>query len=168
MTAAIFGLLGVIVGALVNGGVASIVRREARRGERRVAARLVLAELDALETTLSVSSDARVALEDFPLDTDAWHANSAVIAHTLNHSEWSRVSGAYGMLHMLNSVMRDVKTGDELDDEQVHHIETIETHVMEGCFALKPFAEGWDPKLDQPGSDRAYRRAIKASNRRRP
>lgn len=166
MTAAVFGLVGVIVGACVNGGVAFWARSQALRAERRVSARLVYEELDALDTTLSVSVDQRISLEDCPLPTPEWLAHKTILAAGLNRDEWVDVSGAYASVTLLNSSVRSVKVGDLLEDGQVSYFEEAMEQIHHAMGALKPFAEGWHPKLDRSDSKRSYRRALRASNRR--
>lgn len=166
MTAAVFGLIGVIVGACINGGVAFWARSKALRAERRVSARLVYEELDGLETTLSVSADARILLEDLPLPTPEWLAHKTTLAAGLNQTEWVCLSGAYASITLVNSTVRGVKLGDELDEEQASSFEKTLAQMGHGLLALKPFVEGWNPQLDSSDSKRAYRRVLRASDRR--
>lgn len=166
MTAAVFGLVGVIVGACVNGGVAFWARAQILRSERRVSARLVHAELDAIETTLSVSAEARILLEELPLPTPEWLAHKTALAAGLNRAEWVRVSGAYASITLVNSTVRGIKLGDELDEEPASSFDKTAEALRDALFALKPFVEGWNPKLDSTDSKRAHRRALRTSERR--
>jgi hypothetical protein len=166
MTAAIFGLLGVIVGGLVNGGVGFWARTHNLRNERRVSARLVYEELHAISTALSVGGDHRVALEDMPILTPEWVEHRMTLARSLNHREWAEVSGAYAAVTLLNSSVRGLGLGNQLSEEQASYFESVAEQLDGGLGALKPFSEGWNPKLDRIESPRALRRAMKASERR--
>jgi hypothetical protein len=88
ITAAIFGLLGVVVGAVINGAVSAVLQRRTERSELRSAARLVRTELvfsgpvepveraaEALREAAGVQSkgpsdsDSFAYPEDFPVAT---------------------------------------------------------------------------------------------------
>ena len=96
MTAAIFGLLGVVVGGLINiiGGVIAEWRRE--RNEMRAAARLLADELRGIRGRLTMAASA----DDYTLrklDTPEWDRHRDILARWWDRKLWATVSAAYTM-----------------------------------------------------------------------
>ena len=113
MTAAIFGLLGVIVGGLIAAGAEAWFRSRERKAEALVAARLVLQELG----TAAISIDLLIANDVWPIplpqmredlaSTAQWEEGRAVLARTLSGDEWRIVTTAYGFLGQTSTVLAD-------------------------------------------------------------
>jgi hypothetical protein len=107
VTAAIFGLLGVIVGAVINGAVTAMLQRRNEGNERRSAARLVRSELVryralALESA-SLPADHLPQLQDAaPL---VWQSYRVVLARALPTQQWEVVARAYAHVDALVSVL---------------------------------------------------------------
>ena len=107
MEAAIFGLLGVVVGAVLNGlQNYSLARRKERR-EVRTAARLLLVELQELERSLrwALADPDRASVAG--LEMKWWDDHQVQLAGSLD-GEWSA-------LHLVNESLRLFK--DEAEDE---------------------------------------------------
>jgi hypothetical protein len=107
VTAAIFGLLGVIVGGVINGVVSAVLQRRTERSDQRSAARLVRSELvDFRALALEAS---RRSPEDLPQLRDAtpvlWQTNRAVLARALTDEHWARVARAYAHVDAVLSVL---------------------------------------------------------------
>ena len=96
MTAAIFGLLGVVVGGLVTGGVDYVMARRREKAELRQSTRLVADELHSLWLVVDLilergqSPPERLPGEDAELlfSTGSWDAHKAVLARALRQEQW--------------------------------------------------------------------------------
>jgi hypothetical protein len=107
VTAAIFGLIGVVVGAVVNGMVTGILNRRAERSARQSAARLVLSELVRFYA-LAIESE-RLPPENLPQLRDIaprlWQSQREILARALSIEQWELVAGAYARVDALESVL---------------------------------------------------------------
>ena len=107
MTAAIFGLLGVIVGAVINGVVATVLQRRTERADQRSAARLVRSELVRFRA-LAIEAGQR-SPEHLPQLHDMtpalWHDHRAVLARALEDADWAAVASAYAHVDAVQSVL---------------------------------------------------------------
>lgn len=97
MTAAIFGLVGVVIGALITGGTNYMLQVRAEQREVRAAARLMLQELtntgDAIRYALALDNHEflrGVASED------EWKRHHLLLARHLSDEEWDAVALGYG------------------------------------------------------------------------
>jgi hypothetical protein len=98
---AIFGLVGVIVGAVVTGGVEFVAERRREAALLRKAARLVEAELDEAATIFEG------ALEDGKLwsgsnrpEVPSWREYAPVLAEGLDTDDWGVVEAAAAITRM--------------------------------------------------------------------
>ena len=95
MSEAIFGLVGVIIGGLINGGVTFVGNRANRRHEARSAARLLHDEV------LNNCAAVQVAIERqswVPLRTcsaEVWELKREVFAGALSNGRWEALSDFY-------------------------------------------------------------------------
>ena len=107
MTEAIFGLIGVVVGALAASlGDLALERRRETAGIRR-AARLVhfeLLEAYAVLAAAAVGEDEFPSTKDERLVTDAWEAYRGQLASAVSDETWSKLAVAYRVMGMLNSI----------------------------------------------------------------
>ena len=89
MTAAIFGLLGVIVGAVINGAATALLQRRVERSDQRSAARLVRGEL--IRFWALAREAAQRSPEDLPQLRDnaqiLWQSYRAVLARALTDDD---------------------------------------------------------------------------------
>jgi hypothetical protein len=107
MTAAIFGLVGVIVGGVMNGAITAVLRRWTEGSERRTAARLVRSELVrfyalAREAERRPPENLPQLRETTPI---LWQAHRDVLAHALKNEGWELVARAYAHVDALLSVL---------------------------------------------------------------
>jgi hypothetical protein len=92
VTAAIFGLIGVVVGGLLNGAVTAWQARRTDAFAARVGARLFDLELRQAALALAVLEDeesvasGKAALPEF--STAAWDKYQEVLARTLSDKDW--------------------------------------------------------------------------------
>jgi hypothetical protein len=98
MTAAIFGLVGVIVGGVLNGVVATVQERRRERRAARPAARAVMQELSEIQAILFADAhrepEYRMGAVPAPR---AWPDHRMTLAAVVNGETWTAVSGAYEM-----------------------------------------------------------------------
>jgi hypothetical protein len=117
MAAAIFGLVGVVVGALVTGGVQFVLDRRREQLDVRRATRLVAAELkDAayLYAALSRVEEWPAAEgheEDYVLSTTAWNEHRAHLAiPPLNDELWDALVNSYAVLRAdRGAILRSIR-----------------------------------------------------------
>lgn len=107
MTAAIFGLLGVIVGGVINGVVSATLQRRSERSDQRSAARLVRSELVGFRS-LALEAAKRPP-EHLPQLRNAgpvlWQSHRTVLARALTDEHWVLVARAYAHVDALLSVL---------------------------------------------------------------
>ena len=99
MMAAIFGLIGVIVGGLLNAAVTAWQTRRADVADGRLAARVVAVELREADTVLTLIPGA--AAEEAgreQLSSAAWVKHREVLARTLSDQDWEAVAEAYEVI----------------------------------------------------------------------
>jgi len=107
MTAAIFGLVGVVVGAFINGAANVYFERRSERSNRRSAARLVRSELVRFRS-LAREADLRPP-EELPQLRDirpvVWESQRSVLARSLTDEDWALVALAYAHVDAVVSVL---------------------------------------------------------------
>jgi hypothetical protein len=107
MTAAIFGLIGVVVGGVLNGLVNALLQGRVDRSTQRSAALLVRTEL------VKFSSLALAAMQrppdELPQLQNAtpvlWQSQRAMLARGLSDADWTAVARAYAHMDALASVL---------------------------------------------------------------
>lgn len=117
MTAAIFGLVGVVIGGLLTAGADWMVERRRERAATRAAARLVLLDLSETFAQLAVSSARKIyafGLAGGELTTEAWSQHREQLAVALTEAEWSAVSGAYQRIGFENQKAVDRALGEAI------------------------------------------------------
>ena len=107
MTAAIFGLIGVIVGALINGTATMLLHRRTERSDARSAVRLVASELARFYLLAKASQQLPPDhLPQLHQSTPVvWESNRGVLARSLSSPDWKLVALAYARVDALNSVL---------------------------------------------------------------
>jgi hypothetical protein len=99
MTAAIFGLVGVIIGGLINAVVAAWQARRADKASARTGARLVALELGDAAAVLMLNPGAAAHQEGRQQFSDAaWHAYRDALARTLSDEDWDVLTEAYEVI----------------------------------------------------------------------
>lgn len=113
MTAAIFGLLGVVVGGLVTGGVDYVMARRREKAELRQSTRLVADELHSLWLVVDLILERgqlppeRLPGEEAELlfSTGSWHAHKAVLARALRQERWIALATVYATVENMKLVI---------------------------------------------------------------
>ncbi|HEV2790416.1 MAG TPA: hypothetical protein VGV69_03860 [Solirubrobacterales bacterium] len=114
MTEAIFGLLGVLVGSGITWGMELWRARRGDSDQARVAARLVIDELQSIDNARTVNEPEPRRQKELALQQDAWHSHRAVLARELSYDGWRQVRLAYDAL---SSPQRS-SAGERYVDEQ--------------------------------------------------
>jgi hypothetical protein len=106
MTAAIFGLLGVVVGGVLNGVIARWQVSRAESDELRAAARLLLTELFQVHTYVCNVAGGMDATRP---PTHRWTEFEALFARTLSYKKWNTIHNGATALHMLDTHRDDAR-----------------------------------------------------------
>jgi hypothetical protein len=94
MTTAIFGLVGVIIGGVLNAVVTRWLEEKRALASARAAARLVRLELMLIGGYAAASVNTNIygaEAESLRFDVKSWQQTSAVLAAGLNDDEWGPV-----------------------------------------------------------------------------
>jgi hypothetical protein len=107
MTAAIFGLIGVVVGAFINGAATALLQRRSEQSDQRSAARLVAGELAGY--FMLADAAARQPPENLPQlrksEPTVWPSQRAALARSLPSEIWELVTLAYAHVDNLVFVL---------------------------------------------------------------
>lgn len=142
MTAAVFGLVGVLVGGLITAGIEwwSARREQARDAEERsralrAACRLVAMELDGIKTAVVWAERADRWWLEKQLPTQLWIEGRALLARELSPDEWRAVDVAYYSVEALNRVR-------SLDRPDAVELSRLGRETLTGSFARMLEATG--------------------------
>jgi hypothetical protein len=124
MTVAIFGLVGVIVGALVTGGADFLLERRREQREIRRARRLVANELATaavwVEALLINKRLPQTSSDEVLFSLAEWDSYRQVLAGELNDETWEGLSAAYEILRFDRAKVLEAASlnpGGVYDDE---------------------------------------------------
>jgi hypothetical protein len=129
VTAAIFGLLGVIVGGLVTGGVNYIMERRRERAELRQAKRLVADELLTVATQYSIMVEDRETPKKWSpswanlLPSTSWEQHKATLARGLSDKDWADLPGFYSIVEAYRSSLLGGGPEQPIADEQLRQLD---------------------------------------------
>ena len=127
MTEAIFGLLGVMVGSGITWGMELWRARRGDRDEARVAARLVIDELQSIANVRTVNEPEFKRQRELAMQQDAWHSQRVVLARELPYLGWRDVRRVYDSL----SVPPRSSTGESEVDEQYEQAKALQPLAKE-------------------------------------
>jgi hypothetical protein len=158
MTAAIFGLVGVMVGGALNAIVAAAAERRREARERRTTSRLLGRELNG--ALYGVREWIRVGSVGHPLREDvlrfpAWKLYHTVAARTLEPDDWDSVSDAYSLLYTVRTRQDFVGA---LQEPGRTYLLTTEAAIEHAIESLRHTA---DARIGRPGSELAARRGFR-------
>jgi hypothetical protein len=127
MTAAIFGLIGVVVGALVTGIVQWRLERRRETTNRRAAMRLLAADFAVSQALIRpVLETGAWGSERIPLPLEAYGEYRGVISAELNKAAWKYVEGAVLGLRHLNEIRADAeRSGRDFTPAEMDHFRRI-------------------------------------------
>lgn len=131
---ALVGLLGVLVGALIQTVREIVLARRQERGEEVAGARLVNAEI--VRTALVLAQAREHRTWDFLAAVDgvydrAWEAQQGTLAQHLDDEAWRRVVWAYTQIDALLLIYNSEGRPERLDDGDVEHIDGALWHLRE-------------------------------------
>lgn len=137
MTEAIFGLIGVIIGGLLNGSVAWLTDRHRSKGAVKVSARLVLSELEMIEVSAtSALSSANYGQLTFG-DNAEWIEHRATLAAELPDEEWSALDNCFAFFAHMKTM---AEAGTQWDDENKRAMESLVAKTKWCVKALRSYA----------------------------
>jgi hypothetical protein len=128
LTAAIFGLLGVVIGGLVAGGVGYFMARRQERADLRQARRLVADELFTIALQYSILVEDRMTPNESspmranPLPSTSWEANRATLARGLDERDWTDLPGFYARLEAYRSSLVASTAEQAIANEQIEFL----------------------------------------------
>lgn len=144
MTEAIFGLIGVVIGAFLSGAVALAVEARRERRDCIVASRLVSDEISTLSVEVGFWIKEKAVSDDiWPLPRSSWDEHRAALARTLPAPDWEMVSATYTWVDLLNG---DPPDGKHVS-EHIQYYESIHTEMVGGIKSLAPLVEGMRPRV---------------------
>lgn len=145
MTEAVFGLVGVVIGAILSGAVSLAVEARRERRDCIVAARLVSHEISMLSVEIEFwIKEKRVAIDELPLSRSIWDENRVALARALPPPDWEMVSATYTWVDLINN---DPLTRKEIDDNLLGYYQSIHTEMIGGIKSLEPLVEGMRPRV---------------------
>lgn len=154
-------LIGVAIGALLNGGLQTLQRERERRVQARVAARLFVGDLARAEHDVKRIIDARrwpdVNMPSYSREVEVWEARRHEFAAVTNVTQWTLVAVAFQDLVDLPAISR---SGDELTPVERRTLEEVRQRVDDAYeIALHWAAPRWQRrgalrKLSQPRPER--------------
>lgn len=150
MSTALIGFLGVIVGALVSGGVQSVVGRVDRARDARSAARLLYMQLHEAQQAiedLAVRRDWSEMITDWTSFGTAWDRHAEALAGVLGTREFMKVSSAFGCLASLaRSRARDGESAWSVPDGTLElyrtTVQAAKRPILEHSFTRKEKKDG--------------------------
>jgi len=101
MTEAIFGLIGVLIGGLLNGGVTYLTERRRQAGDAKVAARLVADELEVNEVALGSCEKQKSLSIMSRASVSEWRKHRGTLAAALTDDEWRSLRSVFNMYEQL-------------------------------------------------------------------
>lgn len=86
-----------------------------------------------------------------------WDEHKVVLAGYLTAREWAAVSGAYGMIELINAIPIGGAHG-ALRANDRDHVRRVLGSVEAGVWAVKPHAEGFPPDDEDDEATTGWRR----------
>ena len=152
MDAAIFGLIGVVLGALLNAVQGwSLARRNEQR-ERRTAARLLLVELEGLEAALvaALKSPSRAALGGLEM---TWWADQGPLLARVLEDEWKSLHSVNESLQLFKHEAEDFDPDEPLWEDDLAHLRLTLDVARHAVTELRQVAGALSPEdVDRKGS----------------
>ncbi len=144
MTAAIFGLLGVIVGGVLNGVVAYWLERRREVREAIVGARLVRHELDLIRGDFEhfLRENRGSAMPRVPIRHPAWDAHREILARVLPAPDWEMVSAGYTWIELHNGEPPNMSDDEEIGEGMQDLYADVLTEMKGSLVSLLPLTEG--------------------------
>jgi hypothetical protein len=139
VTAALFGLFGVVVGALLQ-AVAdfALARRQDTqivRGAARMCGGELLRAMHRLQESVDSRAWGRLAIE--PIDTPLWEQHQPLFAAMVaSHERWFEIYSAHRKLGQVNEVAVTHRPDDTLSDGERRELKRLSVLAIRGAFGL--------------------------------
>jgi hypothetical protein len=144
MTAAIFGLVGVLIGGVLSSAGEAWLDRRRQLLEGIPAARLVSSELRVVDQAIQeITWQKRVQTpaESPDLPVVLWHEHRAALAVVLTFADWERVARPYAVAAWVNE-FRSRPSGAELSPGELEKINTAATQITKAIELLNSVGDG--------------------------
>jgi hypothetical protein len=145
---ALVGLLGVVIGGVLNGVVTAAVERVRDARAALVVARLVQNDLTFIQSVLEVEIDRGVWMNltaGAPtLSFDAWHEGRGLLASSLTFQEWSAVCVAAqtALRAVQMAALTNAPRGEPIDPEVLASMRTMSPRFDRAIEVLQPLSHG--------------------------
>jgi hypothetical protein len=143
MTEAIFGLMGVVLGALLSGVISHWIEATRERKDAIVASRLVSQEISMIHGEVGSWIDSRYVPDNLVLKQESWDAYKQILARSLPSPDWDMVAATYTWVHLMTT---DPHPG-HIHDDRLSLFESIRTEVKGGILSLEPLVEEMKPRV---------------------
>lgn len=144
---ATFGLLGVIVGGVLNGVVTAALDRVQNARRAQVVARLVQDDLTYMKAVLEAEINEgvwkRITPDAPPVPFDSWRDGRDVLAGHLSFEEWAVASiAARQALFIVHRAPTNPKSGQSINPREKANLETMVPDLSRGIDVLQPLSHG--------------------------
>ena len=145
MNAAIFGLVGVIVGALLIGFVASSEAARRNRKAVQIAARLLLADIATAQASYErcLEEGTWVMPAARPVSLEAWNQWKALLASNISSgTEWTKVFTVFVDVQQFNALAAAHRESDPISQSASDAMSLALARTDEALPVLAPYARG--------------------------
>jgi hypothetical protein len=145
MNAAIFGLVGVVVGALLIGFVASSAVARRNRKAVQIAARLLLADIATAQASYErcLEEGTWVMLAARPVSLEAWNQWKALLASNISGgAEWTKVFSVFVDVQQFNALAAAHRESDPISQSASDAMSLALARTDEALPVLAPYARG--------------------------
>ena len=145
MNEAIFGLVGVVVGALLIGFVASSTAARRNRKGVQVAARLLLADISTAQTAYEqcLEEGKWGALSTRPISLEAWNQWKALLASNISSGAgWTKVFSVFVDAQQFNALAAAHQETDGISRTASEAMSLALARTDEALPVLEPYARG--------------------------
>jgi hypothetical protein len=135
---AILPLVGVVLGALLSGGVQYALRRRDERAEVRAVTRILLNDLEGAVASLDAVLSDRLwnVLDTVDVRDDDWNKHDLLLARHLSDDDWDAVATAFRDGAIVGLLLE----GEQDDEERVVHGRQLLAELRAGADVLRPLA----------------------------
>ena len=143
MTEAIFGLTGVVIGALISGLTSLLLQKRNERLTARVAARLVR---DDLYLASCWVEDAIIAGEwlgdaEGRINTQSWQDQRIYLAAAMTYADYAKAGTAVQAANRLNNWLNTKSNDPIINESDRNHLKKLLEDLGPGLYVLKETAE---------------------------
>jgi hypothetical protein len=146
VTAAIVGLLGVLVGGVLTGAIEFSLDRRRDSKAARVASLLLADDLawsyGVLELILKSDRWLPRPGKLTRISTVMWEEQRLLLGTTISSADWMALAAAAHQLQIAEvMIYEDVKPGDPITDEERQALENVKDHLRHATAILRRYAD---------------------------